>query len=91
MENREYTSLCRKLINEILSLEKYDYFGFEICLQKFQVLGKKDTNHASTEEGDKIEVYIENSMKAKNATKKAKDWNEAKTLLIENIEIWIGL
>lgn len=91
MEEENYRNECIAFIKEIRDVEKYDYIGFKALLRKFTSVGLRNSNYAATEELNKIEVYIEQSQKAKNPNKKFENWDTAKTLLIENVEIWIGI
>jgi hypothetical protein len=91
MGEENYKNECIVFIQQIKAVEKYDFTGFEQLLQKFASLGRRNSNYAATEELGKIEVYLERSKKTKNQNYKLENWDDAKTLLIENVEIWIGL
>jgi|GEM_PF-3054384 len=91
MEEENYRNECIAFIEEIKAIEKYDYIGFKALLRKFTSIGHSNSNYAATEELNKIEVYIEKSQKSKNPNKKFENWDEAKTLLIENVETWIRM
>jgi hypothetical protein len=91
MEEENCRNECLSFIKEIKALEQYDYSGFKALMRKFITLGRRNSNYAATEELGKIEVYLEQSQKATNPKRKFENWDDAKTLLIENVEIWIGI